>query len=108
MDHASHMGFQMSHFEWMGLLAGCLTTGAFAPQAIQILRTRRVQDISLAMYVLFSTGVALWIAYGLAIRSLSLVLFNGITLLLSGSVLVLKIKYGRRAPEQSQTRPSHG
>lgn len=85
----------MLNMEWLGIAAGILTTGSFAPQAVKILRTRKVQDISLFMYIAFVSGVALWIAYGLAIGSASLVLANVITFLLAGSILVMKIFWGR-------------
>lgn len=85
----------MLNMEWLGIAAGILTTGSFAPQAFKILRTRRVEDISLFMYIAFVSGVALWIAYGIAIGSASLVLANVITLLLAGSILVMKIFWGR-------------
>lgn len=87
----------MANVEWIGYLAGCLTTAAFAPQALQILRTRRVEDISLAMYVSFVAGVALWVAYGVAQESIAIVVANSVTLLLAGSVLVMKIVLAGRA-----------
>lgn len=85
----------MNVVELIGIAAGSLTTVSFAPQAIKILSTRRVDDISMAMYVSFVSGVALWIVYGIAIRSMPLVLANLITLMLAGSVLIMKIRFGR-------------
>ena len=83
------------NIEMIGLLAGCCTTGAFAPQAVKILKTRRVDDISLAMYLSFVFGVALWVVYGLSIHSIPVVVSNSITLMLSGSILTMKIALGR-------------
>ena len=57
-------------------------------------------DISLRMYLLLCTGVALWLVYGLFVKSISLVLTNGITLLLAGIVLVLKLRYRRTSQGQ--------
>ncbi len=37
--------------EWIGLLAGCLTTGSFVPQVVKILRTRDVSGIILGMKI---------------------------------------------------------
>ena len=84
----------MTAIETLGLFAGTCTTAAFAPQALLVLKTRRVGDISLGMYSLFVFGVVLWIAYGLALGSLALVLSNAVTLLLAGTVLVLKLRLG--------------
>ncbi len=57
-------------------------------------------DISLRMYLLLCTGVALWLVYGLFVKSISLILTNGITLLLAGIVLVLKLRYRRTLRKQ--------
>jgi len=46
------------------------------------------------MYVLFCTGVGLWLLYGLLITSWPVVISNFVTLVLSGAVLVLKLRHG--------------
>lgn len=75
----------------IGTLAGILTTIAFIPQVIKTWRTRSARDISLFMFLLFSSGVLLWLVYGLLIDSMPIILANGITLALSVSILVLKL-----------------
>ncbi|UTH72445.1 SemiSWEET transporter [Chromobacterium sp. IIBBL 290-4] len=82
--------------EWLGLLAGCLTTISFLPQVLRVWRTRSVDDISLGMYLLFVAGVALWLTYGLLSHALPVIVANGVTLVLSGSVLAMKLRYRRR------------
>lgn len=77
--------------EFIGLAAGSLTTLAFLPQVIRVFKTRSVKDISLSMYLIFCTGVCLWLAYGFLINSYSLIIANGMTLILSGIVLVMKL-----------------
>jgi len=84
-------------FDWIGTLAGILTTCAFLPQVLKVWRTRSVTDISLGMYVLFITGVVLWIVYGLHIRSAPVVAANGTTLLLAASILVAKLRFRPQA-----------
>jgi MtN3 and saliva related transmembrane protein len=80
--------------EWIGGVAATLTTCAFIPQVWRVLRTRHTRDISLGMYALFTTGVALWLAYGLLLGAWPIIVANGITLLLAGMVLVLKLRFG--------------
>mgnify|MGYP000539460900 CR=1 FL=1 len=77
--------------EFLGYPAAFLTTIAFVPQAWKSWRTRDLSGISLPMYVLFTLGVALWLAYGLAIGSVPVIAANGITLFLSAAVLWLKL-----------------
>lgn len=81
----------------LGLGAGSLTTLAFVPQVLKTWRSKSGNDISLGMFLLFSSGVLLWLIYGLLIGALSVILANGVTLLLSVAILVLKLRYARRA-----------
>ena len=83
----------MPYSNAVGLLAGCLTTAAFFPQVLKIWKTRSATDISLGMFVLFSTGVLLWIVYGFSIGSVPVVLANSITLVLSLAIVVFKIRF---------------
>jgi MtN3 and saliva related transmembrane protein len=77
--------------ELAGYPAAFLTTIAFLPQALQSWRTRDLSGISLPMYGLFTSGVALWLVYGIAIGSSPIILANSITLVLAALVLWLKI-----------------
>jgi MtN3 and saliva related transmembrane protein len=79
------------HREWLGYLAGTLTTLSFVPQVLKTLRERRTDGISLEMYVLFYLGVALWTLYGLLMSSTPMIIANAITLLLAGAVLAMKV-----------------
>jgi MtN3 and saliva related transmembrane protein len=80
--------------ETIGYAAGLLATIAFLPQVAKTVRDRSVKDISLGMYVLFCAGVSLWLLYGFLISSWPVIISNFVTLILSGTVLVLKIKHG--------------
>ena len=77
----------------IGYLAGFLATVAFLPQVAKTVRDRSVKDISLGMYVLFCAGVSLWLLYGFLISSWPVIISNLVTLVLSATVLVLKIKH---------------
>ncbi len=78
----------------LGLAAGTLTTAAFVPQLAKAWRTRSTGDLSWGMLVTFSTGVLLWLIYGMWIDSLPVILANAVTLLLQAGIVSLKIKYG--------------
>ncbi len=79
--------------EWYGYLGGTMTTVAFLPQVFKTLRTRDTRSISLGMYLLFTTGVFLWLVYGIRLHALPMILANGITLLLSFVLLVAKWRW---------------
>ena len=57
-------------------------------------RTGSTADISLTMFAIMVSGVTLWLIYGAFVRDIPIVIANGATLLLAGTVLVLKIKNG--------------
>ncbi|MEY2802105.1 MAG: hypothetical protein RL513_1690 [Pseudomonadota bacterium] len=84
----------MEIHDLIGYIAATLTTASFLPQAWKTFRSRDVSGISLGMYALFTTGVALWLAYGLVLGNLPITLANAITLALALAVLVMKLRYG--------------
>lgn len=86
--------------EIIGIIAGFCTTASFVPQVLHTWRTRSVDDISLRMYLLLCFGVAMWLVYGLLIESLSVILANGVTLILACAVLVMKLRF-RKSPDSS-------
>jgi len=80
--------------EWVGGTAALLTTGAYIPQVAKVLRTRDTASLSLGMYTLITTGLFIWMLYGLMIGSMSLIIANGIAFVLAGLVLFMKLRYG--------------
>jgi len=80
----------------IGYGAAVFTTAASVPQALKSWSSRDLSGISLSMYSLFTLGVALWLAYGIALESWPIILANSITLALAGMVLVMKISHLRR------------
>ncbi|MBS0473058.1 MAG: SemiSWEET family sugar transporter [Proteobacteria bacterium] len=78
----------------IGLAAAFCTTVAFLPQVIRSWRTRSTADLSLSMFLIFTTGIALWLVYGLFMHDLPLIAANGVTLVLSGTILFFKLRHG--------------
>ena len=76
--------------ENIGFLAAILTTFSFLPQAILTLRTRKTDEISLAMYLMLNIGIISWLAYGLVRDDVALILANSVTLLFSLPILFVK------------------
>ena len=77
-----------------GMVAATLTTVAFLPQVLRTWRTRSTSDISLGMFVTYVVGIFLWLVYGLFLRDIPLIASNAVTLVLSGAILVLKLRHG--------------
>ncbi len=85
----------MNTHDLIGYAAATLTTASFIPQALQTFRTRDVSGISLGMYSAFTAGVVLWLAYGFALQAWPIVAANLVTVSLAGSILAMKLRYGR-------------
>ena len=77
--------------EWTGYIAAVLTTVSFVPQVIKIYKTRETAGISLVMYLVFVSGIGMWLLYGFFLGELPIILANSVTLLLSGYILWMKV-----------------
>jgi MtN3 and saliva related transmembrane protein len=80
--------------EAIGLVASVLLSVSVIPQVVKSWRTKKVEDISIVMIMLFLVGFTLWVVYGLLVRELPIVLLNGVSLAAMGVTLALKRKYG--------------
>ena len=79
-------------FEIIGMSAAILTTLAFVPQVLKVIKLKKTEGLSLNTYIIFTLGVGLWFVYGFFKNSLSMVLGNGITLILSMIILVYIVR----------------
>ena len=78
---------------WVSALAAILTTTAFVPQALHIIRYKETKAISLLMYVAFASGVALWLLFGILIHNWPIMISNAITLALNSTIVAMKLRY---------------
>jgi MtN3 and saliva related transmembrane protein len=78
----------------VGYGAAVLTTAAFAPQVWHTWRTRDVSGISLAMYLVFTLGIALWLLYGWLRGAWPIVAANAVTLALAAAIVAMKLRWG--------------
>jgi MtN3 and saliva related transmembrane protein len=77
----------------LGFCAGTLTTIAFVPQVLQVYRTRNTKDLSLGMFLVMSSGVALWLLYGILQQDWAVIVANAVTLPLALYIVMMKIKH---------------
>ncbi|MCC2635243.1 MAG: sugar efflux transporter for intercellular exchange family protein [Ramlibacter sp.] len=89
----------------LGYAAATLTTASFVPQAWRTFRTKDVSGISLRMYSVFTLGVAVWLAYGIVLGEVPMMIANSSTLVLALAVLVMKLKYGKNAKAGDAAKP---
>lgn len=83
----------MDFYEILGMLAAFLTTVSFLPQVYKTWKTKDTQGISLSMYSGFFIGIVLWLIYGIHLKSLPMILANGITAVSALFILIMKLKH---------------
>lgn len=80
----------------LGFVAASLTASAFLPQVLKAWRTGATADLSSAMLIAQTLGVALWVGYGVLLGSAPVIVSNSITLILTSLLLVLKWRSAHR------------
>ena len=92
----------------LGTVAGLLSTASFAPQVLKAWRERDTAAISKRMYMVTVTAFVLWSIYGFLLGSVPLIVFNLLSLAMSATILVLKIRNDRRDAKAPATRTEPG
>ena len=82
----------MSLVTAIGLAAAFCTTISYIPQIRKIWATGETHDISLKMFLILSTGIALWILYGVLQRDAVIILANSVSLAFLCAILFFKIR----------------
>jgi len=89
----------------LATVAGILSTASFVPQVLKAWRERDTAAISKRMYLVTVTAFTLWSIYGFMIGSWPLIIFNLLSLGLSGSILLLKIRNERHETPDEAPKP---
>ena len=76
----------------IGFIAAFLTSIAFIPQVIKVIRDKQTEGVSLSMYLIFVSGVFFWIIYGFLIKDMAILIANTLTFSLAFPVLIVVIK----------------
>lgn len=84
----------MEYIDILGYVAGILVVISLLPQTIKSWKTRSTKDLSLWRYIIYVTGLVLWVAYAVIIENGPVAVMNGVGLVLAVSILYLKIKHG--------------
>lgn len=78
----------------LGTVAGILSTLSFVPQVLKAWKEGNTEAISKRMYLVTVSAFVLWTIYGFVIGSFPLIIFNTLSLILSGTILALKLRGG--------------
>jgi MtN3 and saliva related transmembrane protein len=77
---------------WIGGLAALLTSLSYLPQVRKAWPRGSTKDLSLKMLGVLTTGLLLWVGYGLLKADWILVAANSVGAALTGTVLACKLR----------------
>jgi MtN3 and saliva related transmembrane protein len=80
--------------EYLGFIAGLLTTFALVPQIIRVYKLKSAREISILFNSSLLVGVIIWLIYGILKSLPSLIVWNSIGIILNSWLLFTKLKYG--------------
>jgi len=81
--------------ESLGLVAGALVTCSMIPQLIRVYKLRSAREISILFTTLLLIGMMCWLAYGVYLELIPVILWNAIGAILVSLLIYLKLKYGK-------------
>lgn len=79
----------------IGYAAAFFGTILMLPQTYKSYKTKRVDDISMSMLVVYIVNCSLWEAYGWMLQSKPIILCNMIALVIGLVQIGIKLRYGK-------------
>jgi len=86
----------MNLSEILGLVGGALCNFSLIPQLRRLFIIKSAHELSLTFLIAWMAGMFCWLAYGIIANSLSLILWNIITIILGSLMLIAKLKWGMK------------
>jgi MtN3 and saliva related transmembrane protein len=77
---------------WIGGFAALLTSLSYIPQVQKAWPRGSTKDLSVKMLAVLTSGLVLWIGYGLLKEDWVIIVANGVGAALSGTVLYCKLR----------------
>jgi len=85
----------LSFTEYLGLVAGFLSTVALVPQIMRVYKLKSAREISILYNTSLLLGIILWMVYGIMLGLVPIIIWNIIGAVLTCLLLLAKLKYGR-------------
>jgi MtN3 and saliva related transmembrane protein len=95
---------KMTLHELLGFAAGTISMISFVPQVYKTWRIKSAKDVSIQMFILYTTSTFLWIVYGFTSNQPAIYMPNTVVLFLSITQVILKIKYDMRDKKEQQLK----
>lgn len=79
----------------VGIIAGILTAVASLPQIFKVLKEKKAQSVSPAMFAMLLAGNGMWFWYGLLLNEIPIMATNAFSFLCAGTMIFLNYRYSR-------------
>lgn len=65
----------------IGIVAGVFTSISLLPQLIKIIKEKKVEELSMTMFISLLIGLSLWVYYGILRKDMPIIVTNGFSVL---------------------------
>jgi len=86
--------------DFIGFVAGILIAVSMIPQIFKSYKTKSVEDISFLMLIIIMFGTALWVIYGILIKSFPIITMDGFGFVVNLILIFMKINYSRKTKQK--------
>jgi len=80
-------------FTLLGFTAGAVTSVGFIPQLIRGYRTKKLHDVSYWMPFVLTSGMLLWLIYGIFRNDIAIIVANSFGVICNILLLIMKKGY---------------
>jgi len=77
-------------------IVGILMNFAYLTQSYKIIKTKSVKGVSLITYLIFASGISVWLIYGISIKSSPIIISNVVSVIGAISVVILYLIYSKK------------
>lgn len=79
--------------EWVGIIAGVLTSASLLPQFVKLIKTKKAEDLSMFFLLLLTSGVAMWVWYGFIKQDIPIIATNAFSLVVNALMIFFGVRY---------------
>ena len=83
----------MDKNQWLGIIAGLLTSISMLPQLLKIIREKKAKEVSLLMLTVLTIGNILWAIYGFMRDDWPIIITNFISIAINSITAFFRIRY---------------
>lgn len=86
----------MINENFLGIVAGILTSVSMIPQLIKVIREKDAKNLSRVMITILITGLSLWVWYGFLQDELPIILSNAFAVLVNLTLLICSFIFTKK------------